>query len=181
MLAVMVVPVSRSLAQERRPADTPAADTGEARRLRRVIEERFAQRVQQELDLTPDQLTRLRTTQERFGERRRELLRRQGERRMALRDQMQPGVAADADSVRKLMDALHTGRADLLRLEQDEHRELADFLTPVQRARFVLLRERLQRRVNELRERRRERMGPRRPRGPRDGRPRRPPRGPAGT
>ncbi len=67
----------------------PPADTGEAGRLRRQIEDRFAQHVQQQLRLSPDQATKLRATQERFGERRRSLMRQQVDRRMALNDQLQ--------------------------------------------------------------------------------------------
>lgn len=157
-------------AQEGQPRDTV-----EAGRLRRQIEARFSQRVQEELQLAPDQVTKLRATQERFGGRRQAVMRQQMERRRALQGQLQPGVAANADSVRKLMDGLYAGRAEILKIEQEEDRELAGYLTPVQRARFSLLRERLMRRVNEMREQRRGRMGPgqgRRPGGERP--PRRP-------
>jgi len=143
-------------------------DSAEAERLRAQIEERFAQHVQQELRLTPDQATKLRASQERFGTRRRDLMRQQMERRRALQDQMQPGVAANADSVRKLMDGFQAGRADMLKIDQDEDREMAGYLTPVQRARYQEMRARLRQRVNEMREQRREgRMGP----GPRTRRP----------
>jgi Spy/CpxP family protein refolding chaperone len=135
-------------------------DTAEAERLRSQIEERFSQRVQEELRLTPDQTTKLRASQERFGTRRRALMRQQMERRRALEDQMQPGVAANSDSVRKLMDGVQAGRAEMLKIEQDEDREMAGYLTPVQRARFQQMREHLIRRVNEMRQERRGRMGP---------------------
>jgi len=86
---------------------------------------------------------------------------------------MQPGVAANADSVRKLMDDLQAGRADMLKIDQDEDREMAGYLTPVQRARYQEMRARLHQRVNEMRERRRAgQMGPdRRGRPQRGGRP----------
>jgi hypothetical protein len=136
-------------------------DTAEAERLRAQIEDRFSQRVQEELRLTPDQAAKLRGSQERFGARRRALLRAQMERRRALEDQMQPGVAANADSVRRLMDGNQAGRAELLKVEQDEDREMAGYLTPVQRARYQRMREQFMRRVAEMREQRRGgRMGP---------------------
>jgi len=167
VMFAVIAPLSALVAQDPRPRDT-----SEAGRLRGQIEERFRQRVQEQLQLTPDQATKLQASQERFGTRRRELMRQQMERRRALEGQMQPGVAANADSVRKLMDAIHGGRAEMLKIDQDEDRELAGYLTPVQRARLVLMRERLHRRVNEMREQRRGRMGPGapgergRPRGP---------------
>lgn len=157
-LSVMLAVMGSTLAAQQ---PTPQrADTGEAGRLRRQIEERFTQRVQEELKLTPDQVTKLRASQERFGPRRRDLMRQQMGRRMALQAQMRPGEAANADSVRKLLDGLRAGRAEMLRIEQEEDRELAGYLTPVQQARYELMRERLQRRVNEMREQRRGRMGP---------------------
>jgi Spy/CpxP family protein refolding chaperone len=142
--------------------DPARPDTVEAERLRAQIEERFAQRVQEELRLTPDQAAKLRASQEKFGAQRRTLMRQQLERRRALDDQMQPGVAANADSVKRLMDAHQNARAQMLKLEQDEDREMATYLTPVQRARYQQMREGLMRRVMEMRAQRRgERMGPR--------------------
>jgi hypothetical protein len=156
------------------PLRAPGTDTAEAGRLRRRIEERFAARVQQELGLTADQATKLRATQERFGERRRTLIRQQMGRRMALQGQMRPGEAANADSVKRLMDGLQAGRGEMLKLDQDEDRDMAGYLTPVQRARYQMMRQRFQERVNEMREQRRGRMGD----GGGRGRPgRRPPRG----
>ncbi len=133
----------------------PPIDSAEAERLRTRIEERFSQHVQRELRLTPDQATKLRASQERFGSQRRALMRQQLERRRALEDQMQPGVAADADSVKRLMDGMQAGRAAMLKIEQDEDREMAGYLTPVQRARYQRMRELLMRRVSEMREQRR--------------------------
>ncbi len=141
------------------PPGPPPADTGEAGRLRRQIEQRFAQHVQQELQLTNDQAGKLRATEERYGERRRGVMRQQLERRMALQSQMQPGVAANSDSVRKLMDDLQAGRAEMLKLEQDQDREMGGYLTPVQRARYQMMRQRFMERIGEMRQQRQERRG----------------------
>ena len=180
-LALTLVLAPGVAAQQPAPA---RPDTADAERLRARIEERFAQHVQQELRLTADQATKLRASQERFGTQRRALIRQQIERRRALEDQMQPGVAANADSVRKLMDGFQAGRAQMLKIEQDEDRELGGYLTPVQRARYQMMRQRLLERVNEMREQRRggrmePGMGPGGPggRGGRAGRPQRRPRG----
>ena len=168
-------------------AQQPARlDTAEAERLRAQIEERFARHVQQELRLTADQATKLRASQERFGTQRRTLMRQQMERRRALHDQMQPGVAANADSVKKLMDGFQAGRGEMLKIDQDEDREMAGYLTPVQRARYQEMRARLHQRLNEMREQRRGRrgggpgMGPQRGRRPGAGPEGRPPRRPRG-
>jgi hypothetical protein len=146
--AVILAP---GLAAQQGGRDSVRSDTAEAEQLRTMIEQRFSQRVQQELKLTTEQTGKLRSTQERFGPRRRTLMRQQMERRRALENQMQPGVAANQDSVRKLMDALTTGRLEMVRIQQEENRELNGFLTPVQQVRYNLMRERFMQRVGELR------------------------------
>src|SRR5207245_5912047 len=110
----------------------------------------------------------------------------QGQRAIneGLRGQLRPGVAANSDSVRKLMDARDRNRATLAEIDRNENREVSGYLTPVQQARYQMMREQLRRRIQEIREQRRRRsemMGPRRaPRRPREAKPprRRPPRRP---
>jgi hypothetical protein len=160
-LAVLLAPILS--AQQR--------DTVEAGRLRAQIESTFTRRVQEDLNLSQDQAAKLRATQERFSARRRDIMQQQMERRRALENQMQPGIAANADSVRKLMDGIQTGRAEMLRIEQDQDREMSGYLTPVQRARYQQMRERLMQRVGELRMERREGRGMQRGPGTRPVRP----------
>jgi hypothetical protein len=164
-LAVLFAP---GLAAQQRDSMRPQSDTAEAGRLRAQIEKRFSDRVQQDLKLTSDQATKLRATQERFGTRRRTLMTQQMQRRRALDDQMQPGLAANPDSVRKLLDGMRAGRADMVKIEQDEDREMSAYLTPVQQARFQQMREHFIQRVGEMHREGRgigrgQRMGPRRP------------------
>ena len=136
-------------------AQTPP-DSARAEELRLEIERRFGERVRTELALSDEQATKLKATHERVGERRRALMRQQMERRRALQGQMRPGVQANADSVRKLMDAMHAGRMDMLKIEQDEDKEMSGYLTPVQRAQFQMMRQRFVERIQEVR---RERAG----------------------
>jgi hypothetical protein len=170
VLMMLLVAVAPMLAAQR-PGDSTQAPPGDVEGLRRQIEERFHQRVREQLGLTNDQDTRLRTTQERFRARRQDLLARNRGIEDALDDQMRPGVAANADSVRKLMDARQALSGDRLRMEQEEDREMSGYLSPVQRAQFQRMRENFMRRVQQLRNERRQRgLGPmgggRRPAGP---------------
>jgi hypothetical protein len=75
-----------------------------------------------------------------------------------LRGQLQPGVAADADSVRRLLDAREQNRDAAMQLDRDEDKEMTAYLSPVQRARYQLMRQRLQERIAEMRRQRRGRM-----------------------
>jgi hypothetical protein len=166
--AVLLAP---GLAAQQRDSVRARSDTAEAGRLRAKIESTFTRRVQQDLNLSQDQASKLRATQERFGARRRDTMQQQMERRRALESQMQPGVAANSDSVRKLMDGMQTGRAEMLKIEQDQDREMSGYLNPVQRARYQQMRERLMQRAGELRMERREGRGMGRGQGMGGGRP----------
>ncbi len=135
---------------------TPPPDSAERERLQRQIEDRFAQVVQQQLRLNNDQVTKLRGTEERFRTRRREIMRRQLMLRFALNGQMCPGCAANPDSVRRLMDGIDANRGELFRMQEEQDREMAGYLTPVQRAQYQMLRERLVRRLGEVRRERRQ-------------------------
>src|SRR6266487_1305863 len=129
-------------------------DTAEAARLRQQIEQRFHQIVRDRLALTDDQDAKLRATQEKFGAQRRDLMREQADHRQALDRQMLPGVAANPDSVQLHLQGIQRNQERLLRLQQDEDREMAGYLTPVQRAQYQMLRDRLANRLSELRRQR---------------------------
>jgi Spy/CpxP family protein refolding chaperone len=155
----LAVLLASPVAAQQRDTMNAQRDTAEAGRLRAQIEQRFNDRVTQDLNLNADQATKLRATQERFGARRRDVMQQQLARRQALENQMQPGIAANSDSVRKLMDGIQAGRAEMVKIEQDQDREMAGYLTPVQRARYQQMRERLMQRVGEMRMERREGRG----------------------
>src|SRR6266496_2311745 len=110
-LAVLLAP-GGGLSAQQRDSMRQRGDTAEAERLRAQIEQRFSARVQHDLQLTQDQATKLRASQERFSARRRQVMQQQMQRHRALDDQMQPGVAANSDSVSKLMDGMRSGRAE---------------------------------------------------------------------
>ena len=128
-------------------AQTPA-DTGRAGRMRQHREEFQRQRearLREALHLTDDQAAKLKATEQRFGDQRRAVMERQRTLQQALRGQMQPGVAANADSVRKLLDAHDQNQGALAQLRRDQDREMAGYLTPLQRARLQLMRSRFAR------------------------------------
>jgi hypothetical protein len=135
-------------------AQEPAPDRPPLEELRRRVRERFAERVQEELKLTPDQVGRLRTTLGDYSSRRREMQARQRALREALAWQLRPGIAAVPDSVARLTDELMTVRVNYAESFRSEQREMAQYLDPVQRAKITLLRDRLLNRAQEFRRRR---------------------------
>jgi hypothetical protein len=134
-------------------AQQPPGPESRREELRHRLEERFALRVQEELNLSTDQMSRLRATSREFAGRRREMEMQQRDLRRALADQMRPGIAADKDSVARLTDRLVDLRVDYARTLKDEMSQLAKFLDPVQRAKLLVVRERLIERVQKFRER----------------------------
>ncbi len=143
------------------PADTEALPPGQgvgpgqgarAEQLRAMIEERFAQRVKTELGLNDQQMEQLRAAFRADRDRRVQLRDRELDLRRAINGQMQPGVAANQDSLSRLQDALTQNHVARAQLEQQQERDLAQFLTPVQRARLMQMRQNLMQRIQTIRE-----------------------------
>jgi hypothetical protein len=132
---------------------------GRRDRLRQLIEERFTERAREELKLTDEQTSKLRETNRKFGGKRRELEARQMAIRDAMSDQLRPGVAANRDSLSKLTDAVTEIRVQYAQTFRDELRETSRYLDPVQRAQLLTMRERLLKRVREIRSERGRREG----------------------
>jgi periplasmic protein CpxP/Spy len=143
-LALVLVPLHSAVAQRADSTDPRRSDS-----LRQRIEERFASRVQAELGLTNEQTAKLRATSQAYGGRRRELRDRASRVREGLATQLQPGVAANQDSVAKLTDAMIELKLASAQLTRDEMKEVSKYLSPVQRARLFVMRERFMERVKE--------------------------------
>lgn len=139
------------------PPDTGAgAEKAEVQQLQHRLRQRWSERVRGNLGLTNDQATQLQATEDKYLRQRRDFAQRQRAINEALRGQLQPGVAANQDSVRKLMAARERNRASLAQLDQNENQEIAGYLNPVQHARYQMMREQLRQRIQELRGQRME-------------------------
>jgi hypothetical protein len=79
--------------------------------------------------------------------------------RDAMSGQLRPGVAANKDSVAKLTDAMLDLKVRYAQSFKDEIKEMSGYLDPLQRAQFMVLRERLIERVREVREQRDDSTG----------------------
>ncbi len=129
----------------------PPLNPRRAEQLRQMIEQRFAQRVREALGLNEEQASRLRGVLAMVAEKRRVLEQEERELRQALGFQLRPGIAANSDSVVKLVNGLTAQRVAFAQTFQDEMRELSGFLTPVQRGQYLMMRDRLMMQVEELR------------------------------
>ena len=115
------------------------------------IQERFAERVQARLGLTGQQMDRLRAEMRTDRDQRRQLQDQEQTLRQAIGEQLRPGVAANQDSLSRLLDAVAANHVARAQLEQQELRNLS-FLTPVQKAQLILMRQMLMQRVQTIRE-----------------------------
>lgn len=151
-LVLSLLVATPAAAQQGAPAGAPAADRAQ---LERQLRQRVGRTVQTRLQLTDAEMARLQRTNSSFEGRRRALAADERALRFAIGQQISAGDRADQDSVSRMIDraiAIQRQRLDLVAQEQ---RELSSFLTPVQRARYLDLQERLRRRVEELRRRQR--------------------------
>ncbi len=119
--------------------------------LQQQIVERFMTNYRTQSGLTDEQYDRLQALTRQSFEARAELARRERALWFALEGQMRPGVAANADSVTRLIDGLLALEAERLERARTEQREFATFLTPVQRAQLTLAWRRLQLQIERVR------------------------------
>lgn len=156
MLSLWPGPTSAQQAQRDRPLTPVERDS-----LERRVRVRMGQLLKTQLGLTDDQMRRLQATNARIELRRRALFEQEREVRGQLREAMRAQDTARSAEVSALLDrmiSVQRQRVDLLEAEQ---RELATFLSPMQRARYFGMEEQIRRRVTEMRDG--ERGNPRRP------------------
>lgn len=125
--------------------------------MERRFRARLAEVVRTRLQLTDVQARQLAEVDQRLEPERRRLMLREHDVHRQLRQQLAAGDTANQQAVARLLDemlAIHRDRGELIAREQ---RELARFLTPVQRAKYVGLQAGLRHRVEGMR---RKRGGP---------------------
>jgi hypothetical protein len=167
-LALLAVAVPAVAAQD--PAPAAERDSLEAR-----VRARMGQMLKTQLGLSDEQVRRLQATNQRFAGPRRQLIGEERQVRGDLRRALERG--GDTTVVGGLLDRVLDLERRRLALAEEEQRELATFLSPVQRARLFGMEEQLRRRMMEMRQDRQDdgRRPSRRPDGPPPGAPRRSP------
>lgn len=121
--------------------------------LRAQVEARWSSMVQTQLALSDQLMERLRTAERANQDRHRDLSRREADLHEAVGRQLQPGVAANNDSLSRSLDALAQIRVSHAQSDQQLVRDLS-FLSPVQRARYLIMARRFRERIEDMRERR---------------------------
>jgi len=123
----------------------------QAAMIRAQIEERFGQAIRNRLGLNDQQMERLRTVARANEDRQRDFNEREADMFRAVMDQMKPGVAANQDSMGRMLDGIATLRVQRAQSEQQELRELGQFLNPLQRAQLLVMRRQMMNRIEAIR------------------------------
>jgi len=99
-------------------------------------------------------MQKLRQTNQRFATQRRMLTEQERGLRSEIRRELTPGVAANQAHVAAITDSLFEIQRQRLDMAQAEQKELATYLSPVQRVRYYGLQEQLRRQMELIRQRR---------------------------
>ena len=147
LLTALSLSAASALAQARGRA--PGAQGRQRAQLEDQLRQRMGAMVKQQLQLTDAQANRLQSTNQRIDAKRRPLVQRERQLRGSLRQQLARGANADESAVAAALDELLTVHRRRMELVEAEQRELAGFLSPVQRARYLALQENWRRRIEE--------------------------------
>lgn len=145
VILALVVSSARADAQ----AVTPPR-AGNRAALEQQFRERTARLTQQRLGLTDPQLRRLEQTNARFAPQLRQLATQEREVRRQLRQEMMAGNSANQQHVGELLDASIRLQKQRIAIIESEQKDLAGFLTPIQRARYIALQAQFRKRAEEL-------------------------------
>ena len=161
---LVVSPLSVSDAQGRaRQGGRGIERQAGARENRQQMEQRFRMRLanllKTQLGLTDDGMRQLSEVNQRFDVQRRELNRREMMTRRAMREEVLKLDSANAGRTEQLIAEQFKIERERIDLTEAEQRELAKFLTPMQRARYLGVQEQLRREMDQLRGRGREGFG----------------------
>ncbi|MDP9279498.1 MAG: hypothetical protein M3P00_08760 [Gemmatimonadota bacterium] len=127
-----------------------AAPQGNRTALEQQFRERTAKLVQQRLGLNDAQLGKLEQSNTRYAPQLRQLAAQERDIRFQLRQEMMAGNSANQQHVSDLLDAALRLQRQRLGIVEAEQKELAGFLTPVQRARYIALQAQFGKRAQEL-------------------------------
>lgn len=142
--SLLIAPSAEAIAQ---PVSAPA--TRDRVVLEQRLRQRAAQLTRQRLGLNDTQMQQLERVNARFAPQLRTLAIRERDARQQLRREMTADQANQA-RVSALLDTTLSVQKQRIALIEAEQRELAAFLTPVQRARYISLQTQFRRRAEQL-------------------------------
>lgn len=111
---------------------------------------RFWRIAKNRIGLTDAQMLQLERASQRFDLRRRELAKQERTQRIAFRAEILADTLANQNAIAAALDKLRDLQRERLDVQAEEQKELATFMTPLQRAKFLTLQEQVRKRLQEL-------------------------------
>lgn len=134
-------------------------DEGAGGANRAQLERRFQQMLyqvtRQRVGLTDEQMKRLVPVNQRFTTQRRAIQRQERQTRLALRDAIRDSSQADQAKITEYLDRLLDLQRQRVELLAQEQKDLAEFMTPLQRAKYTALQEQVRQRIDQMRRQKR--------------------------
>ena len=128
----------------------PDEQVGNRAQLERQVQRMLYQMTRRRVGLTDPQMNQLIPINQRFEGQRRAILRQERETRLALRDAMRDSAQVDQGKITGYLDKLVQLQRQRVDLIEQEQKDLAQFMTPLQRARYTALQEQVRRRVEQM-------------------------------
>jgi len=136
------------------PAFGQPVRTGNTQANRPALEQQFRERVaglaQQRIGLSDAQMAQLEQSNARFGPQLNQLAAQERETRRQLRLEMTSPGEPNQQHVSDLLDRALQLQKQRIAIVEAEQKDLARFMTPVQRARYIALQQQFRRRAQEL-------------------------------
>ena len=142
---------------ERVRSGAPRLTDAQRAQMERRLEERINAIVRERLALSDEQFAKLREVARRVEDERRALRSEEMTTRFALRRELLAGDKANEGTVAELLDRMPQFERRRLDLMEREQRELAKFLSPTQRAKYIGMQDELRRGMQEVQRRRMDR------------------------
>jgi Spy/CpxP family protein refolding chaperone len=142
------------LPPERGRSGAPRLNDAQRLQMERRLEERINKVVRERLALTDEQFDKMREVARRVEQERRVLRSEEMSTRFALRRELLAGDRANESTVAELLDRMPQYERRRLDLMEREQRELAKFLSPTQRAKYIGVQDELRRTMQEVQRRR---------------------------
>ena len=150
-----VSPLATGAAQGGDPQGGRSRQGGSGRMNRAEMEQNFRAQLSQllrtQLGLSDEGMRQLSDVNQRFDRQRRDLLRREMMARRSLREEAMRGDSANGGRIDQFLAEQFKIERERIDLTEAEQRELAKFLTPVQRAKYLGVQEQIRRQMDQLR------------------------------
>ena len=141
---------NRARAERGAGRQLPDEQVGNRAQLERQVQRMLYQMTRRRVGLTDPQMNQLIPINQRFEGQRRAILRQERETRLALRDAMRDSAQVDQGKITGYLDKLVQLQHQRVDLIEQEQKDLAQFMTPLQRARYTALQEQVRRRVEQM-------------------------------